>query len=217
MPIERQPLREEVQQVLRDWIVEERLAPGSEIREPRLAAELGVSRTPVREALLALEREGFIRSTMNKGFAVTSVNEQVVRETYPILGALEALAVRLQGEALGAACPELLRLNERMRAGGDGPTLYALDLEWHGLLWQGCPNARLVQTIEDLKQLARRFDGAYRRGMANLAGSCDQHAEIAEALGRGEIDLASRRLEAHWNEGIGVVLRWLESREGGAA
>ena len=79
------PIRAELSRIVRERIVEGELAPGTRIKESRLAEELGTSRTPLREALINLEQEGFVRSELAHGFSVEPLSGREMRETYPIL------------------------------------------------------------------------------------------------------------------------------------
>ena len=88
MTITREPLREQVHRAIVGRILREDLAPGARISDSVLAQELGVSRTPVREALLRLEREGFLDVDVGRGFFVKPLSAGEVREVYPILWTL---------------------------------------------------------------------------------------------------------------------------------
>ena len=90
------------------------LAPDQRLDEMGLAIAIGTSRTPVREALIALEQEGLVRSRPNHGFSVAPLDEDLVRQLYPILGALEATAVELSGAALKVLVPKLSNANARL-------------------------------------------------------------------------------------------------------
>lgn len=110
--IERSSLRTQVGDVVRKWITEGKLRPGIRIQEPKMAAQLGVSRTPLREALFQLERDGLVRSDPGKGFRVVPISVAMIREAYPILGALERLALHSSGPVVKRACGELRRIND---------------------------------------------------------------------------------------------------------
>lgn len=206
-------LRTEVSKQLRSWIVSGRLAADSRIVEAQLTEELGVSRTPLREALLGLEKEGLVRSVTNKGFRVAPLDPQEVIDLYPILGSLEATAIRICGPQLRSVCNELRRINDEIRAGGSSDHLYRLDLRWHELLWRRCPNQRLVDLISSLKLRVRRFDGAYERGVADVPNSCDQHDHIIDAIERGDVETAAIYNEEHWRKGTKIVLDWIDKRQ----
>src|SRR6516165_11700079 len=89
-PITKRPLREDVHAALRIRIVEGQLLPGSRLQDVQLAGELGVSRTPIREALLRLAGEGLVENDPNRGFFVAPLRREEIREIYPIVWALNA-------------------------------------------------------------------------------------------------------------------------------
>ncbi|MEM6570130.1 MAG: GntR family transcriptional regulator, partial [Planctomycetota bacterium] len=94
MPLTRTSLRQQAASELRSRLLRGDLAPGHRVNETAIAAELGVSQTPVREALLLLERERFLDSAPGRGFTVRPLDPDEVREIYPVLGNLEAFALR---------------------------------------------------------------------------------------------------------------------------
>ena len=96
--IARTPLRDEVYRQLLDRIARGDLPPGSRVRDTQMASQMGVSRTPVREALLRLAREGVVDADMGRGFSVRALDATEMRETGAILSDLEGLAMKLSGE-----------------------------------------------------------------------------------------------------------------------
>lgn len=213
--IHREPLRVQIRDVIRNWIVEGRLSPTDRLTEPALAERLGVSRTPLREALLDLERDGFVLAEPGKGFRVIPLSIEMIHETYPILGALERLALRTYGSGAAQGCLELRRINDKIAASKSHPARqFKLDRRWHELLLQPCSNRRLLKMIGDLTEIIRRFDRALVRGVADLSSSCRQHAEILDALEGGDVTEAADRLEHHWVGCIEPVERWLRKHLG---
>ncbi|HEY6180003.1 MAG TPA: FCD domain-containing protein, partial [Kofleriaceae bacterium] len=208
-PMIRSRLRDDIADRIATLIVDGELA--DRLKEVELADQLGVSRTPLREALLMLEREGLVVSEVNKGFRVAALSESRVRELYPILGTLEGLAVRESGERLRARTAELRAVNAALRASRTGRQRHALDRRFHVLLRDACPNRALVELIGRLWRQAARFDGAADRGMANPTGSLREHVAITESIARGDLGGAAERLDAHWRTGIDVVVGWLRS------
>jgi len=202
--------RDDVRTVLRRLIVSGEFAGGDRLEEVEIATRLGVSRTPVREALIALEHEGLVRSRPNRGFALVPADADLVRESFPILAALEAAAMRLAGARLAAALPDLRTLDLRLAAATRRSRMYELDHDFHRRLVRDCGNARLLALIEAERTRAQRFDGAHRRGMADRDGSRAEHRAIIEAIARGDTEGAARALVAHWERGTGVVVAWLE-------
>ena len=197
--IQREPLRVQIRDVVRNWIVDGKLTHTDRLTEPDLADRLGVSRTPLREALLDLERDGFVLAEPGKGFRVVPLSIEMIHETYPIIGTLERLALRTCGSAAAQGCPGLRRINDKIAASQSRPERqFKLDRRWHELLLQSCSNKRLLKMIKDLTEVIRRFDRALVRGVADLSSSCRQHAEILDALEAGDVTDAADRLEQHW-------------------
>jgi DNA-binding GntR family transcriptional regulator len=204
--------RDEARRVLERMILSGELPGSTRLEEVRLSEQIGVSRTPVREALIALEREGLVRSRPQRGFFVVRPDAAMVREIYPILAALELAALELSGSALAAAAPELRALNDAMRRERKRARQYELDRAFHARLTEGCGNERLLELLRVERARAELIDGSHQRGLANLEGSCREHGQIVAALERGDLARASKVLAAHWRKGIDVVTRWMQER-----
>jgi DNA-binding GntR family transcriptional regulator len=194
--VERNPVREQVRRGIVRLIISGALEPGSNITERRLSARLGVSRTPVREALLGLERDGLVYTDPNRGFFVQPLTVQEVQETYPILWTLEQLAVRLTTGFSATTLQELRRLNEEMRHPDVEPhQAIELDNRWHLALAIGCGNARLIDLLATLKRTIHRYEFAYMATEGLAKRSVEQHSEIIAAIEGGDMESASQTLE----------------------
>lgn len=192
-------LREEVLDALLARIVSGDIAPGAKIVESRLAEELGVSRTPLREALFILERDGFVTSDLARGFSVTPLTAKEVREVFPICESLEILALRSLGPLATANIPELERLNcEFLAAAGDSPRCIEIDSRWHETLLAHCPNQRLLSLIKKLKKAILRYEHLYMIDVSLVSMSVSQHAEVASCLSKGDTDGAVAALATNW-------------------
>lgn len=205
-------VRDDARTLLRTMIVEGELAAAIHIEEVKLSEQLGVSRTPVREALIALEGEGLVRSEPRKGFVVVRPDEQLVRESFPILSALEAMAVRLGGAALKAAAAQLRALNESLARERKKARQYDLDRAFHIALTEHCGNARLLMLLAAERVRAQLVDGAHRKGMADLEGSVRDHAALIDAIERGDFEEAAALVTIHWDRGAEVVAAWLREK-----
>ncbi len=205
------PLREDVRQMVLERLWRGELAPGSRINESSLATELGVSRTPLREALFRLEQEGFVRADMARGFLVMPLTAREIREIYPILWSLEGLALRSAGHAAAGDAAELEQLNNAFAQVDHAPEhMLELDTRWHQALVHRCPNQRLLAMIASLKQVIYRYEWAYMRNMKLRESSFMQHQEIIKQLAVGEIKQAVMLLEAHWRFGMDALLQQLD-------
>lgn len=208
--ITRVPLRDEVYRQLLDRISRGALPPGGRVKDTEMASLLGVSRTPVREALLRLTREGVLDADMGRGFSVKRLDEAEMRETGAILSNLERLALEISGEV---PTERLLRLGaiDRELAGvrGDADRCIDLDEQWHRTLLEGCPNGRLLTLISSLWQVPRRYMRAYLRDASRLSLSTQHHARIIEALRRNDRETAALRFSHHWQRGIEELSAWI--------
>jgi len=200
-------LRQDVLPEIRKSILAGRLKPGAKIIESRLAMALGVSRTPLREALLHLEREGLVRSDLRRGFTVEPLSAREVRETYPLLAVLECYAVRTSAQFLPPLFPTLERINAQFRRARSARQALELDTRWHDILISPSNNSHLAALIASLRRTIRRYELIYMSDTALLPTSADQHDAILEALRKHDAKTALEALEANYILGMHVVLR----------
>ena len=184
------------------------IPPGTRIKDSALASELGVSRTPVREALLRLVREGVLAADMGRGFSVRSLDAVEMQETGVILARLEGLALELSGDIPRLA--ELSEIDRQLAAvRGNPERCIDLDEQWHRVLLQSCTNERLLSMIRSLWQVPRRYMRAYLRHEGHLSLSTQHHARIIEALRRNDREAAAARFTHHWQRGIEELSAWI--------
>ena len=120
-----------VRQFIRKMIVAQSPLAGRRLEEVALSRQIGVSRTPLREALISLEAEGLVVSEPNKGFSVAPLDEKLVREIYPLLAALEATALERTSADLAELLPQLRSVNARLAKEARPKRQYDLDREFH--------------------------------------------------------------------------------------
>ena len=208
--IERTPLRDEVYRQILDRISRGDLPPGARVRDTQMASQLGVSRTPVREALLRLAREGVLDADMGRGFSVRALDATEMREIGAVLSSLEGLALELSGDIPAGRLIELGEIDRELNGiRGDPDRCIDLDEQWHRTLLQACPNQRLLAMISTLWQVPRRYMRAYLRDAGRVSLSTQHHARIIEALRRGDRDTADRRFSHHWQRGIEELEAWI--------
>ena len=200
-------LRQDVVPEIRKSILVGRLKPGAKIIESRLAATLGVSRTPLREALLHLEREGLVRSDLRRGFTVEPLSAREVRETYPLLATLECHAVRTSAPFLSPLLPALERMNAQFRRARSAQQALELDTNWHNTLISSSNNSRLTGLIASLRRTIRRYELIYMSDTSLLPTSAAQHDAILGALRKHDIEAALKAIEANYILGMQVLLR----------
>jgi DNA-binding GntR family transcriptional regulator len=186
------------------------LAPGSRVRDAELAVEMGVSRTPVREALLRLASDGVLESAMGRGFRVRPIDAAELREVGDILGALESLALRLSPPVTGERLERLRQVDRRLeQTRGDVSRCLDLEDEWHRVLLEACPNARLLELIGSLRHVPRRYLAAYMRDAGRLSLSTLPHQKIAKALQEGGSDSAASVFQQQWRRGVAELEAWV--------
>jgi DNA-binding GntR family transcriptional regulator len=212
--ISKKPLREEIHALLRERIVAGRVLPGSRLQDVQLAEELGVSRTPIREALLRLVREGLVENDPHRGFFVAPLSRQEVLETYPIVWTLECLAQESCGPPTPQQIQALRQINAELAAVTDDPLRrHELDLHWHATLVEPCGNQRLKDLIAGLEQIIHRYECVYMLDPSLVRGSVRDHTEIIKALGDNKPEVARRLLQQHWRNGMASLLDRLDESE----
>jgi DNA-binding GntR family transcriptional regulator len=212
----RPPLRDDAREQLLQRIVSGELEPGGRINESQLSLELGLSRTPLREALMTLEREGFVRSEVNRGFIVAAPSSHEAREIYPILWTLEGLALRETGSLAGTILPELERINQEFAAANLEPKqAIQLDSAFHETLISRCPNRRLLELVRSHRQLLQRYEhvllGDLLGDNSLIPHSVAQHAIIIQSLRFNDLNTAVAALEQNWRFGFELLLLRLKS------
>jgi DNA-binding GntR family transcriptional regulator len=212
-------MREEVYAGLRAWIIDGTLAPGEKLRDAELAEALGVSRMPVREAFLRLEDEGFVETSANRWTRVSFVDVGQARRIYPIVIALEPLAVRLAAPAMSEAdLEQMVRANERLAAAlkeGDPVAASEADREFHEVLLRKAENPDLLEIMDDLKAKLRRLEVAYFGGQMVADRSVVEHEAVVEALKKGDTEEAARMIETNWRGSLERLLDQQQETAGG--
>jgi len=217
-PIERPLVREQVYMRLRDWIVGGVLEPNEQMRDLDLARRLGVSRTPVREALRRLEDEGFVHTAANRWTRVAPATVGDARRWYPIIWSLESLAVRTGGGRLQASdLDEMQRANERMRTAlGEKNVVEAsiADHDFHMVYIRRSENPELINILQILKVKLRRIELAYFRGSIVAARSVVEHEAILRALKDADLEAAARAVEANWRDSLERINEYIRDASG---
>ncbi len=200
-PLPRTSLRDQVYEVVLQAIVGGHYPPGHQIRDLDIARSLGVSRTPVREALQRLVDEGLVETIPGAATRVTPIDVQAVRNIYPIIGALHALAVRLGAEHIGPAeIDRLARANEAFAQAVEKRHMagaLAADDAFHGIVLAAAANPELQRTLDRLMPHIRRLQ-LTQFSSAPARRSIRQHQAMVRAFGRGRTEDAARAVEENW-------------------
>jgi DNA-binding GntR family transcriptional regulator len=190
-------------EVLRKAILQGRLSPQRHLREEALAAELGLSRTPVRAALKRLEAEGLVESAPNKGTFVRSFSAINISEMYEIRAVLEGLACRRAAERITEAHLSRLRAScdrfEELAAGaqGDVPALLDENLNFHRVIADAAGQERLQTMISGLFDVPLQYVSLYWRSRRHKAASEVEHRAITKALEDRDADAAESGMRSH--------------------
>ena len=188
-------------QALRAAIADGRLAPGERHSVARLADDLGVSRTPVREALLLLERQGVVAFERNLGVRILETSAQEIADIFGLRLLLEVPATRRATELLTAAdltaLTRALRAMKQHAAGRDEAAFMAEDQRFHEIVLRAAGNARLLDTVGQLRDHVR-FGGPSTVGRSrDMTAILAEHRAILDALKRRDADGAAAAMAEH--------------------
>ena len=197
---------------VRAMIVDGRLADGERINEVRLAEQLGVSRTPLREALSRLSAEGALTSVPRIGYFVRPLTLDEFQQIYAIRPLLDPEALRLAGLPNAKKIDRLEKANEAVRKGRSREAVIALDDAWHLDLIGDCPNRVLIELIENNIMRTRRYELALFREKANIERATDEHAVVLAALRGGDLEAACAALKQNLQSGFAPIAQWLKQR-----
>lgn len=212
-PLERQNLNDAVEAAVRSMIVDGRVAAGERLNEVHLAARLGVSRTPLREALNRLAAEGAIEARPRLGYFVRSLSVADFEQLYDIRPLLDPAALRLAGAPSPQTLAQLERLNERLARATDPVARIAIDDAWHLALIEACPNRVLIELVRNMMLRTKRYELAWMREDAGVTQASVSHGEIIKLLRSGELDATCEALRVHLSSAKPAITSWLRSRE----
>ncbi|HEX3791923.1 MAG TPA: GntR family transcriptional regulator [Pseudonocardiaceae bacterium] len=201
-PRDHRPLGERVYAALRDAIVDGEFAADQQLVQEQLGEELGVSRTPVRDALARLAQEGLVTWSPGNGYLVSDLSKDDVVDVYQVRFALESLAMR---QACGRHTPaQLARIRgliEEMAAEQDAPAAvhFELNRRFHLALMEPCGNDFLIQTVDNLwaHPVNRRITKSYVQDRANIPLMVAEHRELLAAAEQADLDRLTALVADH--------------------
>lgn len=208
MAIERRNLRSQVREELLARMRSGAVQPGEGINEVQLAGELGVSRTPLREALIALESEGQITSENGKGFRFVPLSASEFEDLAPVMATLEGLALELSPvERLREIGGRLSKLAAEFdQEVVEHALVVTKDDEWHGIMLSACPNLRLLDVIASVRGAFHRYESLLVPNDVMVERVAAEHAAIAARLEIGDVPGAVAALKANWMHGMQRIL-----------
>lgn len=211
------PLREVVFQTLRNAIIRGELKPGERLLEVQLAESLGVSRTPIREAIRKLELEGLVVMTPRKGAQVAAITAKDLTDVLEIRRVLEGLAVEL---ACRKRKPEdiasLEELHTRMHQEENLSDLHQmanLDEQFHDVVYRATGNQRLFQIINQLREQLYWYRLEYVKSEEARNAVLKEHEEILETLRRMDVKGAKKAMKLHILNQEKTILKLINVRD----
>jgi DNA-binding GntR family transcriptional regulator len=197
-------LKEQVYDYLREQMRAGEILPGSEINLDETSRKLGVSRTPLRDALLQLEMEGFVTIFPRRGIVVNPLTLEDIRKYYEIIGALESTALLLAFEKIGTNeinfMEALVEEMDTALTAGDFDSYYAHNLKFHDVYLSRCGNENLVRIVQTFKK--RLYDFPRQKGFVKEweLSSIREHRKLIRLIKQGSaVDAAAFIRDVHWS------------------
>lgn len=195
------PLRDVVFNTLRQAILTGELKPGERLMEIHLAERLGVSRTPIREAIRKLELEGLVTMIPRRGAEVAQITEKSMSDVLEVRRALDALCVELACDRITEE--ELARLEqacsdfEAAVKTRDNKVIAQADVKLHDIIVQATGNSRLIQLVNNLSEQMYRYRFEYIKDSSRHENLVEEHRIIYESILKKDKETASRAAETH--------------------
>lgn len=206
MKIKRTFMKDEAYQKLRKWIISGELAPGTKLRDKELSETMGISRTPIREALLMLENDGLVETKANRWTLVSFIDLNKAEETYAIVWTLECLAMELAFESFtDADIKELEKLNENLNAlikNEDRTSALEADNAFHDKIIRMSKNEELQKLLVNLKLKIQRIESHYFDQKEFMQTSYMEHNQIINFIRKKELKSAEETLKANWKNSL---------------
>ena len=195
------PLRDVVFNTLREAILKGELRPGERLMEIHLANRLGVSRTPIREAIRMLELEGLVLMIPRKGAEVAGISEQGLRDVLEVRRSLEELAIELACQRMADDdILELKKTQEEFRRAvrtSDAMTIAETDEHYHDIIYNGTGNSRLIQILYNLREQMYRYRLEYIKDADKRQILVVEHDQILKAIQNRHVAEAKAAIREH--------------------
>lgn len=205
------PLRDVVFNTLRQAILRGELKPGERLMEIQLAKKLGVSRTPIREAIRKLELEGLVLMIPRKGAEVAEITEKSLRDVLEVRKALEDLAVQLACDKIKAEQIEELKksakeFKESLSAGSDITKIAEADVKFHDVIYFATDNQRLIQLLNNLREQMYRYRVEYLKKKEFHSQLLTEHEELIHMIEKRNKERASEVTNRHIDNQVEAVI-----------
>lgn len=205
------PLREIVYEELKMQILTGKIVPGTRLMEVELAADMGVSRTPIREAIRKLEKEGLVTIEPRRGAYASQISVKDMVDILEVRQDMEGLAAYFASSRMTEEqMADLKRTSDsynRAVAEGDMDSMIAYDTRFHRIIVESCNNSILVHMIEQLQELVLRFRYIYYDDFRRAENMPEEHRQILEAIRDGRAEDARAAADIHIDRLKEMVIR----------
>lgn len=211
------PLRDVVYNTLRQAILRGELKPGERLMEIQLANKLGVSRTPVREAIRKLELDGLVLMIPRKGAEVADISEKSLKDVLEVRKALEELAVQLTCEKISKAqIAELKQAAEEFKKilkSNDITQIAEADVRFHDVIYMATDNQKLIQLLYNLREQMYRYRVEYLKRSRVYPQLIQEHEEIIRQIEKREKELAAEITCRHIDNQVEAVMNVIRTKK----
>jgi DNA-binding GntR family transcriptional regulator len=212
----RKSLREEVYDSLKKSILHGKLKGGQRLIEEQLANQIGISRTPVREAFHKLERDELVTRLPKGGFGVREFTKEDVEEIFGIRSALESYAAYLATLHISpekiSNLEKKIEETEKALKSGDDDKVVQLHTEFHDLLYKSCWSKKLIEMINNFRDYFYRYRSALLHTEKGIHDSIEDHRHMLEAMKKKNPRLVERLVRNHLARGKEIIIK--EIKEG---
>ena len=217
-------LRSWVYASLKERIITVQLEPGAPLVETQLATEMGVSRSPIREALRQLSKDGLVLALPNSGTTVAPIDESDIDQYFEMRDLLESCLVAHAAAAHTAedlaACECLLETMPAIAQAEDIPHYAENDVRFHTLLWDMAKRPRITETLQPLADHSRRYLNVFSRWLqseseSTLMASHREHLAVLDAIRNRDVEKATATIRAHMNSSRNRIMQGLWNARGG--
>ena len=211
------PLRDVVFNTLRQAILRGELKPGERLMEIQLANKLGVSRTPIREALRKLELEGLVNMVPRKGAEVADITEKSLRDVLEVRKALEELSVQLACEKITEEeIEELKRVAERFKDTLDDQDVTKIaeaDVAFHDVIYTATDNQKLILLLNNLREQMYRYRVEYLKKEESYPQLIAEHEELIDKISKRNKEEATRIMCEHIDNQVATVINVIHTKK----
>lgn len=207
----RKSLREEVYDSLKKSILHGKLKGGQRLLEEQLAHQIGISRTPVREAFHKLERDELVTRLPKGGFAVREFTKEDVEEIFGIRSALESYAAYLATLHISpekiSNLEKKIEETEKALKSGDDDKVVQLHTEFHDLLYKSCRSKKLIEMINNFRDYFYRYRPALLHTEKGMRDSIEGHRQMLAAMKKKNPRLVERLVRNHLARGKEIIIK----------